>query len=155
MKIRRNIASIPVRSARETWHAILDLITGPNSIDADQLDASASVMESLIADEHPAEVPIVVKGSGPRLVIYCLYGENAIEAGKDVDRLSWNPTSGNWRLTAPCEKDDVDWMNQTLSTRGSRIRVHDVGEPPVEDDPSSKTGAESGLEVDWGTLDKP
>jgi hypothetical protein len=44
MKVRREIASIPVRSAAETWAAITKLITGERSIDADSLKAAASVM---------------------------------------------------------------------------------------------------------------
>ena len=92
MKVRRDIASIPVRSAGETWRAILDLITGAGSVDVESLKAASSVMESLIADEHPATVPIVVKGNGARLVIYCLYNEAAMEAGEDIDPITWNPT---------------------------------------------------------------
>ena len=37
MKVRRDIASIPVRSAGETWQAIVDLITGEGSVDATPL----------------------------------------------------------------------------------------------------------------------
>ena len=103
MKVRREIASVPVRTAGETWQAIVDLITGDGSVDAATLKAAASVMESLIADEHAATVPIVVKGNGPRLVVYCLYNEDAMEAGKDIDKLSWNPTAGDWTMTAPAD----------------------------------------------------
>ena len=34
MKVRREIASVPLRTAGETWQAIVDLITGHGSIDA-------------------------------------------------------------------------------------------------------------------------
>ena len=112
MRIRRNIASVPVRSAKETWRAIVDLVTGDGSIDRQQLDAAASIMESLIADELPASVPIVFKGAGPRVLIYCLYNEDAMEAGTDIDSLNANPTAGDWRVTAPAEDDDVAWMNK-------------------------------------------
>jgi hypothetical protein len=100
MKVRREIASIPVRTAAETWQAVIDLIAGTGSVDVATLKAAASVMESLIADEHATTVPIVVKGSGPRLVIYCLYNESAMEAGKDIDKLNWVPTAGDWAMTA-------------------------------------------------------
>jgi len=33
MKIRRDVASIPLRSAAETWRAIVDLVTGDGSVD--------------------------------------------------------------------------------------------------------------------------
>ena len=60
MKVRRDIASMPVRSAAETWQAIVGLITGDGSVDAATLNTAASVMESLIADEHPATCRITV-----------------------------------------------------------------------------------------------
>ena len=62
--------------------------------------AAASVMESLIADGRPAKVPIVVKGVGSRLVIYCLFGEDAMDADMDVTTLNWNSTAGDWAITA-------------------------------------------------------
>jgi hypothetical protein len=154
MKIRRDIASIPARSAKETWRTIRDLITDTGSVDINQLDAAASVMESVIADEHVATVPLVIKGNGPRLVIYCLYGEDALEAGDKVERLNWNPTGGDWRLTAPCEKDDIEWMSRSLSTRAPRILLHDVGETPTDENTGSKMETSSDLQVDWSVLDK-
>ena len=46
MRIRRDIASVPVRSAKETWHAIVDLVTGEDSVDRQQLEAASSIMET-------------------------------------------------------------------------------------------------------------
>jgi hypothetical protein len=152
MKIRRNIASIPVRTAAQTWRAIVDLITGNGTVDRQQLDAAASVMESLIADEHPATVPIVVKGAGPRVVIHLLYNEEAMEAGMDVDKLGSNPTAGDWRVTAPCEEDDSSWMNKTLVARAPRISVHPADQAPADEDDGESVKA---LEIDWGALGKP
>jgi hypothetical protein len=153
MKVRRDIASLPVRSAGETWQAILDLITGAGSVDVETLRAASSVMESLIADEHPAKVPIVVKGHGARLVIYCVYNDAAMEAGKDIDPITWNPTVGaSWTMTAPAEAGDVTWMNNALKTRAPRIVVHDVASPPADDD-GSNTSANA-LTIDFGVLDR-
>ena len=152
MKIRRNIASIPVRTASQTWQVIVDLITGNGTVDRQQLDAASSVMQSLIADEHPATVPIVVKGAGPRVVIYLLYDEDAMEAGADVDKLGSNPTTGDWRITAPCEEDDTVWMNKTLAARAPRISVHQADQAPADDGDGESAKA---LEIDWGALGKP
>jgi hypothetical protein len=153
MRVRRDIASIPVRSVGETWQAILDLITGAGSVDADTLKAASSIMESLIADEHPATVPIVVKGHGDRLVIYCL----SMEAGKDIDPITWNPTGGaGWKMTAPAEAADVAWMNNALKFRAPRITVHDAASPPAEDNggnANTKTSA-AALTIDFGVLDR-
>jgi len=153
MRIRRDISSIPSRSAKQTWAAIVDLVTARDSVDAHQLEAAASVMESLIADEHPATVPIVFRGSGPRLLIYCLYDEQAMEAGLAVDRLNFNPTAGAWRVTAPCEAEDVDWMNKMLKERAPRILVHPVDEPPK--DAEEPTQDAKGFDIDWGVFNRP
>lgn len=156
MKVRRDVASLPVRSASETWKAIIDLVTRSGCVDAEQLRAAASVMESLIVDGHPASVPIVIKGNGPRLVIYCLYGEDAMEAGKEINRLHWNPTGGDWSMTAPCDRDDVGWMTKTLQSRAPRISVHEVGEAPPSDAHQDKASSESSeLVIDWKGMKKP
>ena len=154
MRIRRNIASIPVRSAKETWRAIVALVTAADSVDREQLDAAASVMESLIADEQPAIAPIVFKGCGPRVLIYCLYDEDAMEAGLAIDSLNANPTAGDWQMTAPCEDDDVDWMNTTLKERAPRTSVHAAHEPPADEGADEADAAAKALEIDWGALSK-
>lgn len=146
MKIRRDVASIPVRSAQETWAAIVDLVTGDDSVDAEQLDAAASIMESIIADEQPSAVPIVFRGSGPRVVIYCLYNEEAMEASSAIDSLDAKPTAGDWRMTAPCEAEDADWMNNALKDRAPRIIVHDAQTPETDDGDDAKTKS---FVIDW------
>lgn len=148
MKIRRDIASIPVRSAKETWQAIVDLVTGTDTVDRRQLAAASSILQSLIVDELVRDVPIVFSGSGPRLVIYCLYDEKAMGANLDIDPLSFNPTEGDWRATAPCEPDDVDWMNSRLKARAPRITVHEADKAPTG---GATTGTKK-LQVDWEAL---
>lgn len=155
MRIRRNIASVPVRSAKDTWRAIIDLVKGDDSVDPQQLDGASSIIESLIADEIPAKAPIVFKGAGPRVLVYCLYNEDAMEAGLAIDKLNQNPTAGDWRMTAPCEADDADWMNKTLKTRAPRITVHDVDQPPEDEDSDTAKQAGQAIEIDWGALIKP
>ncbi|MGH0028474.1 MAG: hypothetical protein ACQGVC_01680 [Myxococcota bacterium] len=151
MRIRRDIASVPARSAKETWQAIISLVVAADSVDADQLTAAASIMQSLISDEQPAEVPIVFKGSGPRVLIYCAYNEDAMQLGLDVDPLSTTPTVGDWQVTAPCEPEDVAWMNQALADRAPRIRVHEPGEATT--DVSAADAAESDkIQIDWGAV---
>jgi hypothetical protein len=150
MKVRRDIASIPKRSAGETWKTIIELITGSGTVDKKTLERASSIMETLIADEHPAKKPIVLKGAGSRLVIYLLYGENAMEADLEVDKLSWNPTAGDWSMTAPSDADDVTWMNNALKDRAPRIKIHDV-DAAVEDEEESASG-EQALKIDWGAL---
>ncbi len=88
MKVRRDISSIPLRTAEETWETIVGLVTGEGTIDGDQLKAAASVMVSLITDEAFKDHPLTMTGVSHRLVIYLLHGPDALETGADVDRLA-------------------------------------------------------------------
>ncbi|MDP2270484.1 MAG: hypothetical protein Q8K32_07095 [Archangium sp.] len=152
MKVRRDIASLPARTAKETWSAIVSLVTGAGSVDSAQLEAAASVICSAIADEHCATAPIVLKGGGSRLVLYTVHGSDAMEAGLAVDKLSWNPTaSDSWAMTVPCSAEDVEWMSKALKERASRITVHDVNENPVELELSQKV---ADVEIDWTAMEK-
>lgn len=155
MRVRRDIASVPVRSAKETWAAIIDLVTGPDTVDRHQLEAAASILESIIADEVPASVPIVFMGAGPRVLIYCLYNEDAMEAGRSVDSLPANPTAGNWQATAPAEAEDVAWMNKSLTTRALRISVHDREDAPEDSAVADAEQSAKSIQIDWGALTKP
>ena len=151
MKIRRDVASVPLRSAKETWDAIIDLVSGNGTVDRDQLENARSVMECVIADEQPATVPIVLKGGGPRMVIYCVYNEDAMEAGLDVDTLIDVPTAGDWHLMAPCEEEDKEWMNSSLKDDASRVTVYAANESPMEGE--EETAEASGvLNVDWSKV---
>lgn len=148
MKVSRIIASTPQRSAKDTWTRIIDLITGPGSKDIQQLEAARSVLEAVISEECPTDHPIVVWGAGPRLVIYLRYDGDAIELGDGVDALSWNPTDGNWKISAPAAAQDVTWMRAALGT--GRISVRALGEEVDED--KSTTGTASALDIDWTVL---
>lgn len=153
MKIRRDIASLPARTSKETWGTIVKLITGADSVDRAQLEAATSVLCSAIADEHSATVPIVVKGGASRLVIYTVHGADAMEVGLAVDKLSWNPTASNaWTMTVPCSAEDVGWMSKALKERAPRITVHDVNEKPDADVEPARKVAE--VEIDWTALEK-
>ncbi len=70
MRVRRDISSIPHRSAVATWQRIIDLITGPDTSTSGSSRPRAGVMGSIITDEHPAAKPIVIEGVGAQLRIY-------------------------------------------------------------------------------------
>lgn len=149
MRIRRDISSIPERSASETWDRIVDLVTGTGSKDVQQLKAAGGVMGSIITDEHPAARPILIEGVGPQLRIYCQYGMDAIETGGKVDALNWNPTEGNWTMHVPCDPENLDWVKKSLATSSPRIKVFDVTEEERAEDETKKSAAESAIVVDW------
>ena len=148
MRIRRDISSIPERSASETWQRIIDLVTGGGSKDVQQLKAAAGVMGSIITDEHPSARPILLEGAGPQLRIYCSYGMDAIEQGTKVDSLNWNPTEGNWTMHVPCDAENMDWVKKSLASTSPRIKVFDVKDEERAED-EQQQAAKSEIVVDW------
>ena len=150
MRVRRDISSIPQRTASSTWQRVTDLITGPDSIDTGQLRAAAGVMGSIITDEIPAAKPIVVEGVGAQLRIYLRYGMTAVEEGDAVDPLNWNPTAGDWTMRVPCDSDNIDWVKASLAKNAPRIKVVDVAEEERADHNSPRNAATTGaIVVDW------
>jgi hypothetical protein len=151
MRVRRDISSIPQRSASETWQRIVDLVTRVDSTDVGQLQRAGGVMASIITDEHPFSRPILLEGVGPQLRIYCRYGLKAVEEGNSVDALTWNPTAGDWTMHVPCDTDNIEWVRASLGKTSSRIKVFDVTEAErAEDDQLSAAAKTRGpIVVDW------
>jgi hypothetical protein len=151
MRVRRDISSIPFQSSSETWQRIIDLVTGPGSIDIQQLKNATGVMGSIIADEHPAVRAILFEGVGPQLRIYCRYGMDAVEEGGAVDALTWNPTAGDWSMHVPCDADNMDWVRGSLSKTSPRVKVFDVNTTDRADEDTDRAGdgAADELVVDW------
>lgn len=136
--IARRFASVPERSAVDTWNAIVELVApDPRSSARTELAAVAGVACSLIASEMSA--PIVVYGSGPRLRIYCLYGDNAIE-GDNVSEgaLTYVPTEGDWRMSLPCPEEELEWVQKSLRS-SARVSARDEDED-VDDEKSEDRG---------------
>jgi hypothetical protein len=151
MRVRRDVSSIPHRSAGETWQRIIDLSTGRGSKDVQQLEDAAGVMGSIITDEHPASRAIMIEGVGPQLRIYCRYGMKAVEEGSKVDSLTWNPTAGDWTMHIPCDAENIDWVKESLAKTSPRIKVFDVEETDRADEDRQEPAAKSdrNLVVDW------
>ena len=153
MKVRRDISSIPLRTAEETWETIVGLVTGEGTIDGDQLKAAASVMASLITDEAFKDHPLTMTGVSHRLVMYLLHGPDALETGVDVDRLAWNPTAGDWRLYLPCPEEDFDWAKKTLAERAPRFVVIKPSDAAGGEDAGKDSNKSESLTVNWGVFD--
>ena len=140
----RRIVAAPVRTASDTWAAIVDLLAPePNSQARSELLGIAGVASSLIADEA-MKAPIVVYGSGPRVRIYCLYGEDAM-TGEEAreESLAFKATEGSWQMSLPCPADDLGWIQEALKKRSSHTSARDmtlaVDEEKSENDEISST----------------
>ncbi|MGE0875210.1 MAG: hypothetical protein AB7O31_11140 [Burkholderiales bacterium] len=150
MKVKRDIASIPLRSGDETWAEYRQLVTGPGSVDAVQFDAAATVMTSLITDEAFRDEPLNLSGVSHRLVVYLLHGHDALEAGANIDKLAWNPTAGDWKLFVPCPEEQFEWAKKTLAARAPRFVVLKPGEKNQEE--KETEAPEAALGVNWEVL---
>ena len=148
MRVRRDISSVPVQTATDTWKKITELITGKDTKDASQLTAATGVMGSIITDEHPSRRAIIVQGVGPQLRIYCRYGMKAVDERGEVDPLTWNPTAGDWTMHVPCDKQDLDWIKQSLADTSPRIKAFDVEEEERDEENTAAKG-EPLLTIDW------
>jgi len=151
MRVRRIVSSIPCRSASETWEEIVDLITGRGSIDVKQLKDASGVLASIITDGHPSEKAITVEGIGAQLRVYCVYGMKAVEEGKKVDSLNWNPTAGDWTMHVPCDAENISWVKSALAKSSPRIRVFDVEEEDraAQEEATSVEKRADSVTVDW------
>jgi hypothetical protein len=129
--IARTFVSVPQRSATETWAAIVDLIApDPKSSARRDLDAVAGVACSCITDEALANDALVVYGSGPRVRIRALYGDDAIDGdGANESTLSFVPTDGDWLMSIPCRPDDLEWVQRKLKAASRRVFARALGEP--------------------------
>ncbi|EGG77995.1 hypothetical protein SXCC_01388 [Gluconacetobacter sp. SXCC-1] len=121
--VRRTFGSTPHRDAGETWRAIVDLLTqGKTGVKRDELLAVHGAVSSIIADKAAKDAAIVVTCDGPRTRIYCVYDEDATD-GSDTneDALGFDPLNGDWRISLPCEADDLAWVQGALKKHSERI----------------------------------
>lgn len=149
--VARTFLSVPERSATETWERIVALIApDPGSPARRELSAVAGVACSCIADEALAEDPLVVHGVGPRLRVYALYGDDAVDQERaEESALSWVPTDGDWRMSIPCLADDLAWVRSKLAKAATRVTARELG-TMVEGDDEKGRGTASRIDVPPG-----
>jgi hypothetical protein len=134
--VARTLVSVPERSAADTWERIVSLIAPDISSPArSELSAVAGVVCSCISDETLAHDALVVYGVGPRLRIYALYGDDALDGERaNESELSWAPTNGDWNMSIPCLPDDLAWMQAKLAKSSTRVSARALGSVVEEDE---------------------
>lgn len=150
--VARRIIATPARSASEAWNVIVNLLAPDNSTDAwKELQNIAGLASNLIADEAFADAAGVVHGSGPRVRIYCVYGEDAI-SGENASEtaLTFIPTNGDWRMSLPCPPEDLDWVTAALKEKSTRVTARNVSDDIEE--PERQEKARSVFQVDRGAF---
>lgn len=152
--IARYVASTPARTAMETWERIVLLLApNPKSEARTELAKAAGVACSAISSESPRDSAIVVWDNGPRVRVYCVFGDDAITGdGVDEEPLAKNPTVGDWQMSIPCPPEDVNWSQKKLSTISSRITARSSD----DDVPDANAKSEaSTLPINLGEFLKP
>lgn len=143
--IARQISATPQRLSSDVWTIITGLLApqGDQNTTAN-FTAVAGIGSFLIENEALKDAPLVVWGAGPRVRVYCLYGDDAI-TGEDANEspLAESPTQGNWQMSLPAHADDVDWIRASLTAKSiTRITVRELSEP-VPDDQDGNQRAQS------------
>lgn len=140
----RTFRSTPERSASDTWQAIVELLTqGKSGTARNELTAVAGIASSLITDQAPKGSPIVVTCDGPRTRIYCLYDEDALEGDQtSEDALGFDPLKGDWAVSLPCPKDELNWVQPALKAHSTRVTARDQA-AGITTENASATAAQS------------
>lgn len=137
----RTFRSNPHRDTLQTWHAIMELLTqGKSGAARTALQAVSGIAASIIAEQAPRDHAIVVTCDGPRTRIYCTYDDDAIDgSGANEDALGFDALKGDWRVSLPCPKDDLAWVQATLKKHGERITARGPDESVAADQSAAKT----------------
>ena len=128
--VSRKMCSTPVRSSTATWKRIALLLAPDEASTAHvELMSVSGTACSLISSDAMKDAAVVCKGTGPRVRIYCLYGEDAI-TGDDANEseLQQCPTDEDWKLSLPCPTKDLEWVSRSLKEKSSRITARDLSE---------------------------
>jgi hypothetical protein len=140
--IARKVTAIPARLATEAWEKVIDLVAPSNAAARAELSGVTGVASSLITDEAMKAAPIIVTGNGPRLRIYCLYGDDAVEGTKtNESSIPGSPVESgdDWQISLPCPTDDLEWVRASLKKRSSRIVARDLAETNLPEDANEET----------------
>ena len=141
--VARRIRATPERSASETWQAIVDLLAPDGGNARNELISIEGIASSIISTESPKDSPIVVKGDGPRVRIYCLFDGDAV-SGDDANEsaLAECPTAGAWSLSLPVEIEDVEWVKTALAMKTKNVTVRERSQSVDDTDKQQAMSAE-------------
>lgn len=134
--VSRLVRSSPHRNTSDTWVVIVDLLTqGKDGEARRELLSVSGVVSSVVAERAAKDAAIVATCEGPRTRIYCLYDEDSIEGGDaQEDALGYDALQGQWAVSLPCPKDDLDWVQRALKAKSSRITARDMAQKLGEEE---------------------
>jgi len=143
----RKFIAVPARPSHETWEKITAMLAPSSNSDAhSELMRVAGIATSLIAREAIKSSAIVVYGGpGPRVKIYCLYGQDAISGDSaNESALATVPTQDDWKMSLPCPKEDLSWVTEALAEKSTRITAREQSKhAPDEENNTDESEEES------------
>jgi hypothetical protein len=138
--VARRIRATPERGATDAWQVIVDLLAPQDGAARSELLSIEGIASSIISTESPKSAPIVVRGKGPRVRMYCLYDEEAISGDEaNESALADCPTDDDWVMSLPADADDVVRIKHALAKKSTRVKVREKSEAFEESDEQKKT----------------
>jgi hypothetical protein len=142
--VARRIKATPARPASEAWQVVVDLVAPGATAARQELLSVGGIASSLIASQAMKDAPIVVHGSGPRVRLYCLYDEEAVEGEQaNEQKLATCPTEGDWSMSLPSPPEDLKWVQDSLKKKSPRITARDMSEPVATESSDEEAGRKS------------
>jgi hypothetical protein len=142
--VSRVIRSSPQRDTVATWETIVEMLTkGKQDSNRNELLSVTGIAAAIIAERAPENAAIVVTCDGPRTRFYCVFDEKAIDdsEGKE-DSLTHEPLKGEWAISIPCPKADLEWVQRALEARSTRITARDMSASLGESDSKAANAAD-------------
>lgn len=154
--VARRIRATPERPASGAWQVIVDLIAPKDGPARRELIGVEGIASSLISTESAKDAPMVVRGKGPRVRIYCLYDDEAI-SGDDANEaaLAECPTEGDWVMSLPADADDVSWVKDALARKSTRVTVREKSETIDDGDDQKQSSAASEAAINMEAFLRP
>jgi hypothetical protein len=135
--VARKVAATPARLATDAWQRIIDLLAPTNASARTELAGVVGVASLLITEEAMKSSPIIASGDGPRVRVYCVYGDDAIEGSKVSEAaIADSPVDQDdgWKISLPCASDDLEWVRASVKKRTERITARDVSETQLSEE---------------------
>jgi hypothetical protein len=154
--VSRRVPSVPVRTSVETWKAIVALLTAADHEARRSLDAITNTAAMLITEEYTRDAPIVVvPAAGPRVRVYTVHGEAAVDGDGDGDPLAtWPLAEPGWRLSLPCGIDDIDDV-RAAQQQYPFIDVRDITEGINADTGAPAPRTAGSVSINYDEMERP
>lgn len=151
--IARRIRSTPVRTSYDAWALIVDLVSASDDRFRSHLEGVSDVAAMLIAEEHTAADPMVLRGCGPVVRFYTLHGLASIEGTNANEQALQLEASDDWELALPASGVDFKLAEEGVAP-AEHVSVYDTAESAAEPGPAKATTAPRGrAAVDLSVLE--